>query len=139
MNNLIEFLDFSSLQNTQNSISFTQPTKKTLKRKNNASTNTSTNASTNAAATTKNKTEDKYGEKLRDQEMAIMHDNINKGDYVRIIRQNGSLYNYYKGYVGEVKSYNKNSKTASICILGLPHIRTVQFPATHFVKVYNVC
>lgn len=125
MNNLIEFLDFSSLQNTQNSITFTQPTKKTSKRKNNENANTNT----------KNKTL----EKIRDQEMAIMHDNINRGDYVQIIRKNGSLYNYYKGYIGEVKSYNKNSKSASICILGLPHIRTVQLPATHFVKVYNVC
>lgn len=133
MNNLIEFLDFSSLQNTQNSITFTQPTKKTSKRKNNENANTNTN--TNANANAKNKTL----EKIRDQEMAIMHDNINRGDYVQIIRKNGSLYNYYKGYIGEVKSYNKNSKSASICILGLPHIRTVQLPATHFVKVYNVC
>lgn len=119
--NFIEFLDFNNLQkNTKQQKEARKP-----------------------LGSSKNKNviinKDKHVEKIYEQEMAIMYDNINKGDYIKIIHNNNSIYNCYKGYIGEIKSYNKNSKIAIICILGLPCIRNIQLSASHFIKVYNVC
>lgn len=76
--------------------------------------------------------------KIKNQEQMLMSNDIKFGDYIQIIYNKGSIYNYYKGYIAEVKEYKNGKDDAVICLLGLPHFKTIRIPITHFVKVYNV-
>lgn len=80
----------------------------------------------------------KRGE-FEDQEKMILYNNLKRGDYIKIIYKEGSIYNYYKGYIGEVKEYDKSSDFAIICLLTLSAFKLIKLPLTHFIKMENVC
>lgn len=60
-------------------------------------------------------------------------DSLKNGDTVVIIRKENSIYNYYKGYIGEIKKYNHLQDYINIL---LPDFTTITLPRDHFEK-YN--
>lgn len=126
----IQFLDVSHLNNTnkQNKTTLNKKIHKPAKDKNDKKTKTNTENDNIKIDTID----------VKDTTNMILCDNINKGDYVSIIHNPNSVYNYYKGYVCEIIEYNKKGKFAIICLLGLPHFKTLKIPITHLVKRHNV-
>lgn len=61
--------------------------------------------------------------------------NIKKGDFIRIIYQENSILNHYKGYFGEIKEYRKEQDSALIFLHAISTFRLIKFPITHFVLV----
>lgn len=71
---------------------------------------------------------------IKPTENLIENENFNKGDLVRIVRLENSRLNVFKGYYGEIKSYKKGSKTASIFLEAVNSGSLTIFPINHFVK-----
>lgn len=61
--------------------------------------------------------------------------NIRNGQMVKIIYKEGSVYNYYKGYVGEIKDYKRGHDYARV-LLHAPHYPPViRVSLDHFIKL----
>lgn len=61
-----------------------------------------------------------------------IYKNLRKGNMVKIIRLENSEFNYYKGYIGEVRDYKKNQNHASIFLHARNNNIIISFPLTHF-------
>jgi ribosomal protein L21E len=54
------------------------------------------------------------------------------GDFVTIIRsEKDNRLNYYKGYIGEIKSYSKFSNNAYVILDALHSNKVISFPIEH--------
>lgn len=60
-----------------------------------------------------------------------------RGDFVRIIRLEGSPLNVYKGYNGEIKEYIYRSDSAYIVLEAMAYPRRIKFPLGHFKHRYS--
>jgi hypothetical protein len=135
--NFIEFLDFSQLKNSVSVktdykgqiIKNTDGNKKkkTIDKLNNKNVNKEKNIPKEENDTLNN-----------ENDMMVTCNNIKKGDYVSIIHNKNSIYNYYKGYIGEIMEYNKMGSFAVVSLLGLSQFKTIKLPVTHFIKRTNV-
>lgn len=150
----MEYIQFLNFSDFNNSLVQKQAQNNKTNDKSTEKTNNKTNYKTTDKTTDKmiNKTTYKTTEIINDKEnrlkkekfiqeqneQMIICENINRGDYVKIIRDGNSVTNYYKGYIGEIKEYNKKGKYAMVCLLGLPYFRTIKLQSTHFIKITNV-
>lgn len=57
---------------------------------------------------------------------------IKMGMMVRIIYLEGSIYNSYKGYIGEIKSFVKNKNHVNIHLHACPSFKIISVPIEHF-------
>lgn len=62
-----------------------------------------------------------------------LQQNFKRGDFVKIIRLEGSNLNVYKGYFGEIKEYIQRSDSAYIILEAMSYPRPIKFPLGHFV------
>lgn len=54
------------------------------------------------------------------------------GDFITIVRsEKDSKLNYYKGYIGEIKSYSKFSNNAYVILDALNSNKVISFPIEH--------
>jgi transcription antitermination factor NusG len=60
-----------------------------------------------------------------------------RGDFVKIIRLEGSPLNVYKGYNGEIKEYIYRSDSAYIVLEAMTYPRRIKFPLGHFKHRYS--
>jgi hypothetical protein len=63
--------------------------------------------------------------------------NFKRGDFVKIIRLEGSPLNVYKGYYGEIKEYIYRSDSAYIVLEAMAYPRRIKFPLGHFKHRYS--
>ena len=54
------------------------------------------------------------------------------GQLIRIKRLDGGKYNYFKGYIGEIKDYRKGQNTALIVLHALNTPQCYKIPLDHF-------
>lgn len=64
----------------------------------------------------------------------VKNQDLKTGDYVIIIKKENSIYNYYKGYVGEILNYNYMQENIKIL---LPNLQIISIPRDHFEKKYK--
>ena len=57
---------------------------------------------------------------------------LQKGMMVRIVYLENSYYNYYKGYLGEIKSFSKNNEYAYIHLHACASLKIIHLPIAHF-------
>lgn len=67
------------------------------------------------------------------QEQSILYSDFKKGDMVRIIYKKDSILNTYKGYLGEIKTYKKNTEYARVFLHGINSFNVINFPVDHFI------
>ncbi|NDC95786.1 hypothetical protein EB118_19165 [bacterium] len=60
---------------------------------------------------------------------------IKRGDTVRIIRFGKSPFNYYIGYIGEVKEYRPNQTHAMVFLQATAEPRWLYLPIQHLSKL----
>lgn len=60
-----------------------------------------------------------------------------RGDFVKIIRLEGSPLNVYKGYYGEIKEYIYRSDSAYIVLEAMAYPKRIKFPLGHFTHRYS--
>lgn len=68
----------------------------------------------------------------KDHTKVTKTEDLKTGDYVVIIKKENSIYNYYKGYVGEIVKYNILQENIKIL---LPDLHTINIPRDHFEKI----
>lgn len=64
-----------------------------------------------------------------------IYNDIKLGDYVKIVYLEGSQYNDYKGYIGEVKEYKKGKDYAIIMIVSTNVPKFIKISLKHFIKM----
>jgi len=57
------------------------------------------------------------------------------GDMIKVVYKNDSMYNIYKGYIGEIKYYRKGSTTARIFLYPKIQYTEINLPLDHFIKL----
>lgn len=60
---------------------------------------------------------------------------VRKGDFVKITRVPGSVYNYYVNYIAEVKDFRVNQRCALLFLEATPEPRFLFLPTCHFEKI----
>lgn len=70
---------------------------------------------------------------LPNEEVEV-YKNITKGDMVKIIRVKNSILNSYKGYIGEIKYYERDKDSAMVFLHAISYPTIIKFPLHHFVK-----
>jgi ribosomal protein L21E len=68
---------------------------------------------------------------LNKQELDNVYENYKKGDMIRIIKYNNSPLNYYKGYIGEIKSYRKGQDWALVFLHSIQTANLIRVPLQH--------
>jgi hypothetical protein len=109
------------------------------------------NSKDNSKDTSNSKTTNKPPQKKKIQETSLdnktpinlpnlpneevqVYKNITKGDMVKIIGVKDSTLNSYKGYIGEIKYYERNKDSAMIFLHAIAYPTIIKFPLHHFVK-----
>lgn len=133
----IEFLDFSNLKNSVSTDKPSKQTNKNLNKRNNKIKGKNEDTKGNSDDT-KDDNNNNVKKVYNMVDKMTTCDDIKRGDYISIIYNPNSIYNYYKGYIGEIIEYNKMGKFAIVCLLGLSHFKTIKLPITHFIKRKNV-
>ena len=83
-----------------------------------------------------NKMENKTGDEIgRNNEDITLYNNIQRGDFVKIVYLKGSLLNSYKGYIGEIRDYKKDQDSALVLLHAISSHCVVKFPLQHFYKI----
>lgn len=82
---------------------------------------------------TKENTREHIREHIREHQEV----DFKRGDFVRIIRLEGSPLNVYKGYNGEIKEYIYRSDSAYIVLEAMAYPRRIKFPLGHFKHRYS--
>ena len=77
----------------------------------------------------------KTKEKNPINEQDIIFENYRIGDMVKIIYKKNSIYNTYKGYVGEIKDYKKGFDNARLFLHAVNNKTIVTLPLDHFIKL----
>jgi hypothetical protein len=70
---------------------------------------------------------------LPNEEVEV-YKNITKGDMVKIMGVKDSILNSYKGYIGEIKYYERDKDSAMVFLHAIPYPTIIKFPLHHFVK-----
>ena len=65
----------------------------------------------------------------------VIKTTIKVGDYIRIIKYKTSPYNWYKGYIGEVRKYTSGSKYATIVLQASVNNIELTLPIEHFILI----
>jgi transcription antitermination factor NusG len=61
----------------------------------------------------------------------IVYSNFKRGDIVRIIYKQHSCFNNYKGYLGEIREYKKNSNYARVFLYPIQYQTIINIPIDH--------
>jgi|688.fasta_scaffold124845_2 hypothetical protein len=107
---------FQFLQNSKDTTSNSKITNKTPKKK-----------------IQETSTENKTPTNLPNEEVEV-YKNITKGDMVKIMGVKDSILNSYKGYIGEIKYYERDKDSAMVFLHAIPYPTIIKFPLHHFVK-----
>lgn len=73
--------------------------------------------------------------KIGNNEDITLYNNIQRGDFVKIIYLKGSPLNSYKGYIGEIRDYKKDQDSALVFLHAISSQCVVKFPLQHFYKI----
>jgi hypothetical protein len=60
---------------------------------------------------------------------------IKLGTMVKVVYLKDSIYNYFKGYLGEVKALSKNKEYAILHLHACPSYKTINVPLDHFIVI----
>ena len=82
---------------------------------------TNTNTTTNEITNTTNETGH------------VLYKNVKKGNMVRIIYNENSILNLYKGYIGEIRDYKKEHDFAIVFLHGINSQTFIKCPLQHFI------
>lgn len=63
---------------------------------------------------------------------------IRNGTMVKIVYKQGSIFNYYKGYIGEVKDYKRGHSHARVLLHAPSYPCIIRVPLDHFVKLEDL-
>jgi hypothetical protein len=69
----------------------------------------------------------------KDETGHVLYKNVKKGNMVRIIYNENSVLNSYKGYIGEIRDYKNEHDFAVIFLHGITNQTFIRFPLKHFV------
>ena len=58
-----------------------------------------------------------------------------RGDRIKIVRKENGSFNYYKGYIGEIKSLKKDSDYAMIILNAMNYSKLMKVPCDHFIHL----
>jgi hypothetical protein len=58
---------------------------------------------------------------------------LKKGMMIRVIYKKNSTLNYYKGYIGEIMSYNHRKKQAIVFLHATVNFQILHFPVDHLI------
>ena len=78
---------------------------------------------------------DKNHAQLTRQSGATLYNDIRKGDFVKIIRLQNSVYNIYTGYIGEIKDYKRNQDTALVFLHAINNPTPIRMSINHFIRL----
>ena len=114
-----------------------------------AENNTENNTENNIENNTENKnleekvykkTESKYINKkeinfseAKDETGHVLYKNVKKGNMVRIIYNENSILNLYKGYIGEIRDYKNEQDFAIVFLHGITSQTFIKCPLQHFI------
>jgi hypothetical protein len=86
------------------------------------------------------KTESKYINKkeinfseAKDETGHVLYKNVKKGNMVRIIYNENSILNLYKGYIGEIRDYKNEQDFAIVFLHGINSQTFIKCPLQHFI------
>lgn len=71
----------------------------------------------------------------KQEQTQFLYEDLKIGDLVVICGMKHSPYNVYKGYVGYVKDYRKQNKSAIISLNAPATPKIIQVPLEHFQKI----
>lgn len=139
----MNFIDFLNQSNNIKRLSNEDTSKQQVVHKNNKNKNKEINHD-NLKNKIDNKNIDKFKNKLNsdnifDNNVSTKTENLNSinhlkiGTFVKIIHYKNSLYNVYKGYIGEIKDFKQNSNTAVINLHAINENRSIILPIDHFI------
>jgi len=60
---------------------------------------------------------------------------LQKGNFVRIVKYKNSIYNYYKNYIGEIKEYNPFQNTVTVFLHAPPSLKLLHLHEDHVIKI----
>ena len=63
----------------------------------------------------------------------VLYKNVKKGNMVRIIYNENSILNLYKGYIGEIRDYKKEHDFAIVFLHGINSQTFIKCPLQHFI------
>ena len=63
----------------------------------------------------------------------VLYKNVKKGNMVRIIYNENSILNLYKGYIGEIRDYKKEQDFAIVFLHGINSQTFIKCPLQHFI------
>lgn len=72
-----------------------------------------------------------------ENEKHISNHNFKRGETVKIIRYENSIFNLYKGYYAEIKQYKENSSYAYVILPAMNYPSLIKIPIVHFMKIDN--
>jgi hypothetical protein len=62
---------------------------------------------------------------------------LHRGQRVKIVYKLGSMYNHYKGYIGEIKEIYKGCELVTILLHATNIPKAIRVPLDHFVPIHN--
>ena len=65
----------------------------------------------------------------------VLYKNVKKGDMVRIIHNENSILNLYKGYIGEIRDYKNEQDFAIVFLHGINSQTFIKCPLQHFIPL----
>lgn len=75
--------------------------------------------------------------KHKEKENNIDSVSLKRGVMVRVIYLQDSILNYYKGYIGEIMSYNPSKKEARVFLHATVNFRIMHFPVEHLILLHD--
>jgi hypothetical protein len=91
---------------------------------------TNTNTTTNEITDT---TTNEITNRITNETGHILYKNVKKGNMVRIIYNENSILNLYKGYIGEIRDYKKEHDFAIVFLHGINSQTFIKCPLQHFI------
>ena len=65
----------------------------------------------------------------------INYQNLKKGDHVKIVYLENSPFNYYKGYIAEIREYIKGAEHAFVCLPAQNTQNKLKISIKQFIKL----
>ncbi len=62
---------------------------------------------------------------------------LKRGMMVRVIYKENSILNYYKGYIGQIMSYNNRKKEARVSLHATVNFRILRFSVDHLILLHD--
>ena len=66
----------------------------------------------------------------------ILPEKFKRGNFVKIVKYENSIYNMYKGYIGELRECYEQH--AIVALEADVSYKTINIPLEHLIKEYNV-